>query len=485
MKKFNTNAFFVLFTSIFFIILYKVFTVPITHDETATTVHYFYFNVWEIMMYPDKWSNNQILNTLITKLFILIFGAEQWVVRLPNVLFFIVYAAAVYRIVKFLFKEDSILFLPAAILFVSNPYLLDFFGLCRGYGIACALATLSVSYLISGFFRSKDKHIWISFALSFLASYANFTLLVYWVATVILVLFYFFMTRKQFRQYVRPFAVVVVVCLLYLALIANPIYKMSVNDEFRYWRSNGFYKETILSLIDAWRYESTLFFKISSHTIAIVILGILTVNLIIAFFQFKKSGYKMQSLNQPLFVSTFLILLSAFISIIQCSLLKTPNLYGRTALFFFPLFIIASIGLLSWLSLNVNKAVQIVAGFSIVLLSVLHLSFGINLKSIREWPYDASTLEVLQYLEYKHADKPIILKTSWFFHPSFHFYYATGKTPWLELKPYDKLIELNTNAEYYYIFSNEYDTLATKFEIDRKFSDDRWLLKRKPENSSE
>ncbi|MBN2274523.1 MAG: hypothetical protein JXK95_09340 [Bacteroidales bacterium] len=85
----------------------------------------------------------------------------------------------------------------------------------------------------------------------------------------------------------------------------------------------------------------------------------------------------------------------------------------------------------------------------------------------------------MDYLEKKHDDTTTILKTSWFFHPPFHFYAATGKTPWLELKPYDKKIDPETNAEYYYVFSNEFDTLASKFELEKKFSDDRLLLKKK------
>ena len=35
-------------TAIFVLILIKVFQVPITHDETATTVHYVHYNAREI-----------------------------------------------------------------------------------------------------------------------------------------------------------------------------------------------------------------------------------------------------------------------------------------------------------------------------------------------------------------------------------------------------------------------------------------------------
>jgi len=192
LKKINPIVFVVIYALTFIYILYKILHVPITHDEVATTVYYNNFSVWELMMYPDPLPNNHILNTISAKLFIFLFGAEQWAVRIPNLLSFVLFGVGVYRILKTVISKESMFFIPAALLFIASPYLLDFFGLCRGYGMSAALCTLSVSYIISGFATSTNKHIWYGFILSISACYANFTLLVFWAAITILTWFYFY-----------------------------------------------------------------------------------------------------------------------------------------------------------------------------------------------------------------------------------------------------------------------------------------------------
>ena len=87
------SAFFLI---LFSFILYKAVHLPITHDEFASSVYYPAFGVWEIMMYPDYWPNNHILNTLLVKLSESVFGIEPWSVRLPNLLAFIFFFAVMY-----------------------------------------------------------------------------------------------------------------------------------------------------------------------------------------------------------------------------------------------------------------------------------------------------------------------------------------------------------------------------------------------------
>jgi hypothetical protein len=454
-------------------------TVPITHDETATVVHYFNFSTWEIMMYPDSWPNNHILNTLITKYFIVIFGNDQWVVRLPNLLSFVLYSLAIFRINKSVLKINSIFFLPAALLFVANPYLLDFFGLCRGYGISCAIAALSVSYLISGYSCRLEKHVWISLTLSILASYANFSLLVFWCATSLLVWIYFYSNfSKRFSKIIKPTILIIIITLLYAALIANPIFKMQSTNQFQYWNSGGFYRQTILSVIDTWRYGSGFITASITHLIAIFILIIITINCLIIINRSLRSSQRIIVLREPVFVTTMVLLLSAFVSMLQTWLLKTPSLFGRTSLFFYPLFIIALTSSLGLLSSTGVKRIQRIVAIVISLFCLFHLAVCLNLNSVREWWFDANTLDVLKYLKDENKNKDVTLKTNWFFHPSFHFYDYTGKTPWLELSPYDKSIDVNTDAEYYYIFSEDYEELKTKFKIIKKFSNDRWLVRK-------
>jgi hypothetical protein len=479
MKRFNQFGFIIIISTVFTLLLYKALHLPVVNDEAPTAVNYINFNVWQIMMYTDHWPNNHILNTLLVKLFVFLFGNHQLVIRLPNLLSFLVYAVGIFRINKSILKIESIFFLPAALFFVSNPYMLDYFGLSRGYGMASALATLSVSYLITGFKGSKNKHIWIGYLLSIIASYASFTLLDFWCGTSLMVLFYFFsISEKQYKRLFRPAVILFIISLLYLALIANPMIKMHSTNEFQYWSSKGFYLDTIYPFIEYSRSGSHLILNPTSHLIAAFIFFTIAVNCFFIFVQLKRSHYNFTSLKEPLFISTVLLLATACINILQNHILKTPNLHGRTALFLYPLFIIVFVAFLGLWPEFKAKTAQTILGLCFAFICIFHVADRYRLDWVRDWWHDSDTLKVMDYLKTQNAGKTVSLKTTWFCQFSFYYYVYTGKAPWLDLKGYDKSIEPGTTAEYYYLFSTDEKLLEPEFEPIATYGD-RVLMKRR------
>jgi hypothetical protein len=478
MKKFNQFTFFVLIVTIFLILFYKAFTLPVVNDEVPTAVTYIQYSVWEIMMYPDHWPNNHILNTLFTKLFVGMFGNEQLVIRLPALLSFLLYGFGIYRINRLVLGTGSVFFLPAALLFVCNPYLLDFFGLCRGYGMSCAFAVLSVSYLIKAYMDSKDRAAWIAFVLSVLASYANFTLMVFWAATGFMVGIYFLSTRAgQPRQLIRPAVVLGILTLLYLALIANPMIKMHSTDEFQYWTSKGFYWDTIYPLI-AYSHTGSVLIP-GPHVIAAFVFAVIVINLGYVLIMTWRSGFSLLGLKQPAFVTTALLLCTVLINIIQCALFNTPNLHGRTALFFYPLFITVAVSFLGILPVSRFRPAQVVVACCLTFICIFHLADRFQLKWVRDYWHDVNTLEVLEYFESRHPGELVTLKTSWLFYHSFHYYEYTGKTPWLKLEDYDKTIDPDTRAEYYYVFTDDAKFLEPLFAPVQDFGNNRVLVRKR------
>jgi len=486
-KRTNIFVFFLLFELLFFLIIYKVFHVPMTHDETGTTELVHDYNYWQIMMNPNNNPNNHILNALFAKFFIWAFGAKQWVVRLPNLISFLVYAFAVFRINKTVLKTSSIFFIPASILFICNLYFLDFFGLCRGYALASALTTLSVSYMISGFYTLDKRHIWMAFFLAILASYANFTLLVYWVAAIAMTWLYFIIQyKKKKTNLIQPTILLVLFILAYAALITYPIVNMQSANQFWYGESTGFYKGTIISLVIQSLYDPAVASSTVYHAISIFTILLVFGNLLYIFVKFFRSKFDLENLQKPVFVASSIIFLTAIISIFQCIILKTPNLTGRTSLFFFPLFIIAlvtTIGLIPRQTTGIWKGI---VSFTLSFLLLFQFVDKMSLNSVKEWSFDANTFEIIDYLNKTQPNQKVSLKTSWLFFPSFFFYKYTGQLPLLDLKAYDKSIDINTDANYYYIMSEDYKTLASKFEVAYKVNDERWLLvKRKPSTQNQ
>jgi hypothetical protein len=479
MKKFNLYGFITLFGILFLVILYKVIHLPVTTDELPTALFYSNFSFWKIMMYPDNIPNNHILNTLLVKCSMMIFGKEQWAIRLPSLLCFIVFGYGVFRILKLVLKPTSFYFLPAAILFI-NPYCLDFFGLCRGYAISITMVTFTIGFLIEGYLLKKPKLIWYSLLTSILASYANFSALVFWVATSAMVWFYFFIeTKKDWRKLIKPTIILFFISVAYLALIITPIRKMQSTNEFQYWSSRGFYAETIKSLLVDWWYDSKILSTVSLDTWAYGLIFVVLISIFFFLRNLQKNKFSIQSFSHPTFVTTAIILLPAFVSIVQSTILKTPNLNGRTAMFFFPLISSVFATLLSLIpELKKQWIHKSLVAFAGVIL-VINLTSRVSLKYVKEWYYDQNTLEVINFIKEKSDGKPITLKTSWFFHPSFYFYTHTEKAPCIDLYCFDKNIEVTTSAEYYYIWADDYKQLEPRFEVVYKFSPDRWLLKQR------
>jgi hypothetical protein len=138
----------VFFALLLFVVVYKTIYLPIIHDEKATALFYPQNRVWQIMMYTDNWPNNHILNTLLIKAEEHLLGYEPWMIRLHSVIAFVLFYVIVWLMGVRYFAKSAVLFcLPFFIIF-CNPYLLDFYGLARGYALANALMVCSIYTLL-------------------------------------------------------------------------------------------------------------------------------------------------------------------------------------------------------------------------------------------------------------------------------------------------------------------------------------------------
>lgn len=464
------------------LVIYKAIYIPVTHDEVPGPTHYVNFSVWKIMMFPDNSPNNHILNTLFTKFTMYLFGNDQWAVRLPNILFFGVYLFAAYQICNILFKKDNLLFVGGMVLFLCNPFLLDFFSLCRGYGISNGFLLLSIWFVLQAFMYRKEQSIWFGLSFSLLASYANFTLLVFWSAITIMTFLYFIIQYAQHKNYLKllsKLAILAAGVLAYGAMIYTPIRKMQTTNQFDPWQSNGFFKDTITNLVENTLYGSRMI-DIPAQSIAFFIVLIFFISGAVLFYQWGKNGEEKIS-KTPLFIAFSVLGLTTFVNILQTVLLHTPNLTSRTALFFYPLFCFLIVSIFYHL-VNRRKIFTQILSILLVITGIFHLSRTVTLDRVREWWYDANTLQVMNVLEQesKQRNKPILLKTVWLFYPSFDFYVLTGKAPFLEIGEYDKNVDTQNVYDFYYIFNSEYDMLKDKYDILAKYDGGaRLLLKRK------
>jgi len=467
-KTLNTVRFgaqVILGVSAWFLIAYKAWTIPITHDELATVIHYTTFSPWEIMMYPDPWPSNHILNTLLAKASLAVFGGGLFAARLPSVLSFGLYAGAAFGLARLLFPGPSWPRLLAFTLFIANPYLLDFFSVCRGYGMANALLLASGYGLVRGYLHRKPGSIWAGIGLATAASYANFTLLVYGCAALAMGGLFFLTLNPAGENRAKralPMVGLGLLAAAYGALIWTPIQKMQRTDQFQYWEANSFFQDTIISLVRNTRYGSAIlglpdgFWGLAAVLFCIVAFGY-------GIWALFRNGWAAAS-RQAWFIALGLLGVTILVNRLQHEWLHTPNLTNRTALLFFPLFILVCNALLVEARNFRPKWVSRLSALLWVLV-LWHLLRTVNTFSVREWWYDAYTFEVADRLKTEAEERggPVRLATNWHFHPSFNYYQMRGETPWIQLEPYSKTIEPQVKPDFYYVFHTDQERLEEDY----------------------
>lgn len=166
-------------------------TLSFVHDESLSYLHYAFPGVplADVLRFEGfAASNNHLLNTLGMRVAALLFGPWELALRLPNVLALLPYLAAAYALTR---RFRSVLArLAAFAAAAANPFVLEFFGLARGYGLALAAAALALLFLVrcgEDDARAAPRHAAWAVAWSGLAALAQFSFLVFHLAALAVV----------------------------------------------------------------------------------------------------------------------------------------------------------------------------------------------------------------------------------------------------------------------------------------------------------
>jgi hypothetical protein len=126
------------------VVIVRAHSQAITIDEATT------YDLWIAPSEPDYWqgaSNNHILNSILTRLCVLVFGLSHLTMRCGAIAGALLYLSAVRA---FCLRLPSPLQYAAFICLTANPFLLDYLVAARGYGLALGfLAWLPLIPLLS------------------------------------------------------------------------------------------------------------------------------------------------------------------------------------------------------------------------------------------------------------------------------------------------------------------------------------------------
>lgn len=398
-------------------VFYKAVYASFTHDESFTTLHFFPQPELDILFYRHPYksviTNNHIFNTFMMKLSESIFGLSEWALRLPNILALVLYLVFASRWAVLL--KSSGIQIAAFLLLLSNPYLIDFFGLARGYGLAagCMLAALYYVYAFAKYNRLSQLRLF--HLLGILSVMSNFALLNFYLAALFCLYalpvlqagtFTLWKPESWKKHGLNAVALAVLAALLYA-----PFRVILENQTVSFGGKQGFFADTILSLVYRFLYEADLpsfWQRILGY---LIILSVLMPAGLIVHQVWRRTDFFFKQ-YPALFISNTVCWLIALMTIVQHHWLGQDYLRDRFAVFLYPLFALNLIFSCGWLmdrprAKNIGIAILLTAAgiFLLHTLSRLNTSFYLN------WKYDQDTksaMTVIQELDPGRPEAPQI-----------------------------------------------------------------------------
>ena len=421
---------------IFTYVVFRAYNVGITYDEVTTLHDYLQQTFVQSWGYTTSTANNHLINSSLIHFLYLLGFKGLFIARLPNVLAFILYFYAASRLSRELFKPTkAILFF---ICLVINPFILDFFSLSRGYGLALAFELTSVYYYIKYIRNATLKNAVKSILLAALSFFSVFSFLPFLMAIAALLLFYKPSSQQSTATNGKRFRNQLVVCslLLIVVLIAyRPLRILTLNQFLTYGGHTSFYHDTIQSLANSMLYCQ--YDNFSSKALAFVGTIVCASSLVIGNYSTKSD----------IILSKYLLFIPLISVILLNKLFGIPYVIDRTALFFFPIIVLITF------QVSTNNFIAWVSSFLFV---AVFATQG-NLYRTLLWGYDSHTQELLTYLNREHAR----FYYDWPIKKSINYYIDQQRFPNLSID----------SANYnYYITCNNFTLPAVKGDTIRYFA---------------
>jgi hypothetical protein len=409
----------------------RAIRLSITWDEAYSYLEF----VRNGIVFPERYvkmsANDHFLNTGAMIFFSKIFGASEFVLRIPNLIAHLLFLYFSGRLVKHF--ETTALIIFSFLIINVNPYLLDFFSLARGYGISFGLMMGSIYYLFC--FLTKEKkntNAILSLLFAGLSVFANLVMLNYFIVFSGIITIAFFILPNAYGKKTKLLSKEMIAALLIVAIVLGIILpitlKLKSAGALFLGEQAGFWQTTVVSVIERSFYEHGYF-----RWIQLPALFIVCGFVVIAFIVFINAVIKKERSPIALFfISLFLLLiLCSFSTVVEHIVFGTPFLMDRSALYLLILFCLLSVFLLNELS-KTRRGISLITVFFGILIGI-HFLISANVNYSLEWKYDADTKKMLSELDRLNAvkGKTISLGIPVIVDPCIRFYKETKGYGWI------------------------------------------------------
>ncbi|MCX6272314.1 MAG: hypothetical protein NTU44_14095 [Bacteroidetes bacterium] len=407
-----------LFAFLFIYLILRIIKVDMTVDESASALMCIDSPFMKILSFDCIVAGNHWLNSVLIYLFAHWFGIGQAFIRLPNTLIFSVYFLFCYKILRQL-SQNPVFTISGLIILCVNAYLLDFFSLARGYGLSVAFMAGSVYYLLMLYQTQLLRYLHYLLIFAFLSVLSNFVMLNFLVTMLAALtwLVILLLTRKEYRKTVYTLLITVAYLIILTLVIYRPVHELKIQNQLYWGGVNGFWKDTVHSLISQILYNGWGMVQV----VTIVILLIISVTGIISliFIIQNKKRHK----DRLLFLAGLtMIILPGLSIVLQNKLLGTPFLFMRTGLFLWPLSLFGWLFFAGyWFERDWSKKAISILMVSVSVILAVHGSTTFNLYKAQDWQADIDNRTLISdlksYARQNNTHQPIILGVR-----NIHFY---------------------------------------------------------------
>jgi hypothetical protein len=455
---------------IFIYVAVRAAALSITHDE-ALTCNWHVTGDWaRIVLFrtdglPD---NNHVLHTLLCKVFVSLFGLSEFTLRIPSLIGCACYLFGLVLCLRHLVSGWKTVF--GLLVAGMNPYILDFLGLARGYGLGLGFSMLGLAALLESFKESSGTvrllPSQVSMVFFTLATLANLSfLLVYGAAFTVITTSLLWTATTEMKKGTmsdKPWESLLKIfgpTLPFMAYLILPLSIIHRQKLFDMGGQNGFWTDTVKSLIYGTIYGREWLIDSAWLLEAWIILTVVTLPFVIV--ALKKSDAKR---SRSLLIIATMISLIALESLAQHLLFNIAWLEGRRGIFLLPLFLLAalSLGELHPAPSRLLFFPGLLNGIVFPCLIAVNGMISMNVTHVFDWPDYTGTRNIMQYVRDRiareHPSVPLHMRVNWVFEPGMNFYRHTMGLE-SSLLPFNRK-GLEGPADLYFGYAADQDKIA-------------------------
>ena len=471
---FNKYSHLLLGCVIFCYLFLRVINVPISDDEFLTYREFVHGDILTILTSgkPDVyWTpNNHILNTLLIKLSLWIFGEHDWAFRIHILIAFIACYYFVFKILSNHIKSPGRILAYLGILFL-NAYLLDFFSLARGYAISMAGWSAAFYYFMKYYEGAATTHnLAISWICLFIAVWSNFSALYFLPLFGLLFLLRLLLDRKtglnKFHLFLFPASLIVIV-----AVVIVPLSKAFAAGTL-VWGSGNFFQDSFVASVDYYSHYNLnmgRFKMVTEHWSRMEFYALV---LIIGWVFSQGISWWLKP-SEPLRKVHFALLFQCVgltvLVVALHNLFNTPYPYHRVALLYsFPFLLALFFSFETILKRfsAINLIIWGMFGFC-----VWHSGYSWNLENTMEWYQNGDAKKVFAYIETeiapKRAGEKIVLGAEQWQYFSMAYYAQTAYKDIVKLE--FTTMEKPEKYDYLYAPNHRINEVGDNYQLVKEF----------------